>query len=101
MPSCGHRTATEPPMRQTYGPGYPATLSALIAWPDRDPLAPAVTDAAGTLTRRAFQERVLLLAAGLRRGGVEPGERVALWLPNGSDYLAVIFACARLGALAI
>ena len=26
---------------------------------------------------------------------------MALWLPNGSGYLAAIFACARLGALAI
>jgi fatty-acyl-CoA synthase len=26
---------------------------------------------------------------------------VALWLPNSADYLAAIFACARLGALAV
>src|SRR5262249_56697303 len=62
---------------------------------------PAVTDAAGTLTRRAFQERVLRAAAGLRGAGVGRGDRVALWLPNGAGYLAAIFACARLGALAI
>jgi acyl-CoA synthetase (AMP-forming)/AMP-acid ligase II len=39
------------------------------------------------------------VAAGLRQGGVHPGDRVALWLPNGTDYLAAIFACARLGRL--
>ena len=44
---------------------------------------------------------MLRVAAGLRNGGVGPGARVALWLPNGTDYLAAIFACARLGALAI
>jgi fatty-acyl-CoA synthase len=88
-------------MRKTYGPGYPRTLGALMAWSGLDPEAPAVTDAAGTLDRRAFQNRVLRLAAGLRRGGVGSGSRVALWLPNGSGYLAAIFACARLGALAI
>jgi long-subunit acyl-CoA synthetase (AMP-forming) len=44
---------------------------------------------------------VLHTAAGLRNGGVGPGDRVALWLPNGAGYLAAIFACARLGALAV
>lgn len=55
-------------MRKTYGPGYPRTLGALMAWSGLDPEAPAVTDAAGTLDRRAFENRVLRFAAGLRRG---------------------------------
>jgi fatty-acyl-CoA synthase len=88
-------------MRRTYGAGYPRTLGALIAWSALDPAAPAVTDAAGTLSRRAFHERVLQAAAGLRAAGISAGSRVALWLPNGAGYLAAIFACARLGALAV
>jgi fatty-acyl-CoA synthase len=44
---------------------------------------------------------VLRTAAGLRAVGVGDGVRVALWLPNSIGYLAAIFACARLGALAI
>ena len=60
-------------MRKTYGPGYPRTLGALMAWSGLDPEAPAVTDAGGTLDRRAFQNRVLHLTAGLRRGGVGSG----------------------------
>src|SRR5256885_5003853 len=86
-------------MRKTYGHEYPRTLGALMAWSELDPSGPAVTDSAGTLDRRAFQNRVLCVAAGLRRAGVGPGARVALWLPNGAGYLAAIFACARLGAL--
>ena len=88
-------------MRKTYGADYPRTLSALMTWSGRDPSGPAVTDAAGVLDWRTFQNRVLRVAAALRSGGVGPGARVALWLPNGADYLAAIFACARLGALAI
>src|SRR5215813_14226550 len=88
-------------MRKTYGPEYPRTLSALMAWSEFDPSGPAVTDSAGTLDRRAFRNRVLCVAGGLRRAGVGPGARVALWLPNEAGYLAAIFACARLGALAI
>ena len=72
-----------------------------MAWSRRDLSAPAVTDAAGTLDWCTFHNRVLRVTAGLRNGGVGPGARVALWLPNGTDYLAAIFACARLGALAI
>src|SRR4029453_506605 len=88
-------------MRKTYGPEYPHTLGALMAWSELDPSGPAVTDPAGTLDRRAFQNRVLCVAAGLRRAGVGPGARVALWLPNGAGYLPAIFSCARLAALAI
>jgi fatty-acyl-CoA synthase len=88
-------------MRRTYGAGYPRTLGALMAWSGLDPAAPVVTDAAGSLSRRGFQERVLRAAAGLRAAGVGAGARVALWLPNGTGYLAAIFACGRLGALAV
>jgi fatty-acyl-CoA synthase len=88
-------------MRKSYGPDYPRTLGDLIVWSGFEPTEAAVTDVAGTLSRRAFQERVLRVAAGLRRAGIGPGDRAALWLPNGAWYLAAIFACARLGALAI
>jgi fatty-acyl-CoA synthase len=89
------------PMHQTYGPDYPRTLGALMAWPERDPAEAAVSDETGMLDRRAFLERVLRAAGGLRQAGVGKGARVALWLPNGIGYLAAIFACARLGALAV
>ena len=46
-------------MRKTYGPGYPRSLGALMAWSGLDPEAPAVTGATGTLDRRGFQNRVL------------------------------------------
>src|SRR5258708_25446340 len=88
-------------MRKTYGQEYARTLGALMAWSELDASGPAVTDSAGTLDRRTFQNRVLCVALGLRRAGVGPGARVALWLPNGAGYLAAIFACAQLGALAI
>jgi fatty-acyl-CoA synthase len=88
-------------VRNTYGAHYPRTLPTLLAWSARNAAAPAVTDATGTLDWRGFQDRVLSAAAGLRAAGVSAGARVALWLPNSIDYLAVIFACARLGALAV
>jgi len=88
-------------MRKTYGAEYPRTLSALLAWSRREPSAPAVTDAAGTADRRTFQDCVLRATGALRKAGVGPGARVALWLPNGTGYLTTIFALARLGALVV
>jgi fatty-acyl-CoA synthase len=61
----------------------------------------AVTDADGTLSWRAFAARVDGYAGQLARMGIGPGDRVALWLPNSVDYLALIFAGARLAALAV
>jgi len=49
----------------------------------------------------ALAERSQRLARGLSELGVERGDRVAFWLPNTPDYLALFFACARLGAIMV
>jgi fatty-acyl-CoA synthase len=41
------------------------------------------------------------LAAGLAALGVREADRVALWLPNRTAWLASFFACAQLGAIAV
>jgi fatty-acyl-CoA synthase len=41
------------------------------------------------------------VAAGLKRLGIGKGDRVACWMPNAPAYLAMFFACARLGAIAL
>lgn len=41
------------------------------------------------------------LARGLAGLGIGPGDRVALWLPNGPAYLGLLLAIARLGAIAV
>ncbi len=41
------------------------------------------------------------LATGLSALGIGKGDRVAFWLPNAPAYLAMFFACARLGAIAL
>jgi len=49
----------------------------------------------------ALAERSQRLARGLAELGIGAGDRVAFWLPNTPDYLALFFACARLGAIAV
>ena len=41
------------------------------------------------------------LAAGLAELGVAPGDRVVVWLPNVPEYVEVVFALFRLGALPV
>jgi len=48
-----------------------------------------------------FAAKSRRVAAGLKRLGIGKGDRVACWMPNAPAYLAVYFACARLGAIAL
>ncbi len=65
------------------------------------PAHPAVVDAERTLSYPELDARCARLAGLLTRAGVEPGERVAVLLRNGSPYLESFFAAARLGALLV
>lgn len=53
------------------------------------------------LAYAALADESARLARGLRELGVRAGDRVALWLPNVPAWLALFFACARLGAIAV
>lgn len=70
--------------------------------PDR----PAITcwhadgSAPDSLTYSALLERVERVAAGLTRLGVARGEVVTVQLPNTWHFVAVVLACARIGAVA-
>jgi non-ribosomal peptide synthetase component F len=85
--------------------GGPVTPSPLHAPFDtlaaEAPEAPAVGAAAGTaLSRRALDARARGLAGALRRAGVGPGSRVALWLDDAAELAAALLATSRLGAAA-
>jgi fatty-acyl-CoA synthase len=73
-----------------------------------DTLPPFLAAAPGALLDRdrplayaALADESARLAGALRELGVRPGDRVALWLPNVPAWLALLFACARLGAIAV
>lgn len=68
----------------------------------RAPHREAVITPERRLTWSEFRERVRRLASGLHaRHAVKPGERVALLLMNGLPFCLAVFACARLGAIAV
>src|SRR2546425_1284106 len=66
--------------------------------PDRD----AVVTRERRLTWRELRAEVDRMAGALHaRHGVKPGDRVALLLLNSIDFCVGVFACARLGAVAV
>jgi fatty-acyl-CoA synthase len=67
----------------------------------RFPHAPAASDGRAALNWLELAALAEGYAALLAARGIGFGDRVALWLPNSVDYLALIFACARLGAIAV
>ncbi len=52
-----------------------------------------------TLTRGQLKDQVARAAAGLRRLGVQPGDRVAAYLPNIPEALIAMLATASIGAI--
>ena len=66
----------------------------------RRPGAPAVFYRDRTISFAELDEMARRTAEGLHRLGVKAGDRVGLWLPNSPAYLALLFACPRLGAIA-
>jgi long-chain acyl-CoA synthetase len=53
------------------------------------------------LTSRELNARVRAIAAGLSGDGFVPGDRLALLLPNGPEYIELVYACAWLGLIAV
>jgi acetoacetyl-CoA synthetase len=70
----------------------------------RDPQATALLHSSelrplAALSWGELSEQVTALAAGLRSLGVEPGDRVAAYMPNIPETLIAFLACASIGAI--
>src|SRR4030081_3023077 len=66
------------------------------------PDKPAIRFAGTTLTYAAFAERIAATARALKSQlGIGRGDRVAILSLNHPDYLVLLYACARLGAMLV
>jgi len=68
---------------------------------DLNPGRPALIDAGRIVTYRSLRDRVAGAAAGLAEQGVRRGDRVAVLAINRAEYVEVLFAAARLGAIVV
>ena len=88
------------------GGEFALTDSCLRRWAAQRPAEPAVigVDETGRETALSWAGLSLLtrqIAAELRRDGVRPGDAVAVFLPMTGVYVATLYACAQLGAMAL
>ena len=62
---------------------------------------PALHHRGSARTYTELEERAASIAGSLRELGVETGDRVAVRLPNGPDFVAAWFGALRLGAIVV
>ncbi|MBZ6495237.1 class I adenylate-forming enzyme family protein [Natrinema longum] len=60
----------------------------------------AIEHAGETITYREFGDRVARIANGLRELGLEAGDRVGVYMPNGIPFCTAIWACCHAGVIA-
>src|SRR5262249_9531145 len=53
------------------------------------------------LTFLELHHRIEHIAAALHQAGFRAGDRLAVFLPNGPEYIELIYACARLGIIIV
>jgi len=53
------------------------------------------------LSFRDLERRVTHVAAALSKQGFGVGDRLAFLLPNGPEYIELVYACSRLGIIAV
>jgi len=78
----------------------PEALSALLAQPDSSAPALVTAEDGAALSYAQLAGRVEALAGRLAAAGVERGDRVAVTLPGGPDFVQVLLAITALGAAA-
>jgi long-chain acyl-CoA synthetase len=65
------------------------------------PERPALRVGEELLSFRELHGRIKSLAAVLSRRGFGPGDRLALLLPNGPEYIELVYACSWLGVIVV
>src|SRR3954447_22708573 len=86
------------PVEREPWPTIPAMLAAVAQEHAR---LPAVIDGDTALTFPELRTQSLRVAGGLRRLGVGPGDRVAVWAPNGWQWAATAYGIWELGAIIV
>ena len=80
----------------------PSLVAMLRSRVDADPAGEAIVEVGGArLTYAQLWDAAARVAGGLRASGVRPGDRVAVRLPNGADWVVAFFGAQLAGAVAV
>jgi long-chain acyl-CoA synthetase len=80
----------------------PSLVAMLRSSVEQSPHAEAIVEAGGPrITYRELWDRSAEIAGGLRKLGIERGDRVAIRLPNGLDWCLAFFGSQLAGAIAV
>ena len=80
----------------------PANLAAMFAGSLlRFPRRPALVEEGATLSYLELDDLASRIASGLHARGVLPGDRVALFLGNSTEFVASFLACSRCGFIVV
>jgi acyl-coenzyme A synthetase/AMP-(fatty) acid ligase len=99
-----HDRYSEEDIAGFYDAGFwqPASFNALLdEQADLRPDATFVFDSTTSFTYRELAERVMRVAAGLHRSGVARGDRIAVQLPNWTEFVVLAAAVSRIGAILV
>ncbi len=79
-----------------------ATIPALVgAAADRGGEGVAVVDGDRRLTWAGLDQEARTFGAALVASGIEPGDRVALWAPNGAEWIVAVLGLWQAGAVLV
>ncbi len=70
-------------------------------WAELYPDEPSVKCGDLLLTKREFNNRINQLSHALQAKGIKKGDRVAGLLANGNEFLEILFACSKIGAIMV
>jgi cyclohexanecarboxylate-CoA ligase len=60
-----------------------------------------ITDGTASLTYQELRDSSLRLTTGLRRLGIEPGDRVSVQIPSWAEFTQIAVALSRIGAITV
>ncbi|WP_339103177.1 class I adenylate-forming enzyme family protein [Haloterrigena salinisoli] len=89
------------PAESLLSPPYDGNVATLLERTlSESPDETAIEHDGETVTYRELEALIDRYAAGFRAAGLETGDRACVYVPNGIDFCAVIWACCRAGIVA-
>jgi fatty-acyl-CoA synthase len=68
-------------------------------WANKQPEQPALISASGSISYRAFADRINRYALWALSVGIKPGDRICLIMPSRPDYIAAWLGISRVGGI--